>query len=219
MMDEFTGLVNHFTFNERLQEELARANRQGQSVALLMADLDDFRVINDMHGHYAGDLLLLLCADLVRGTIRAEDIAARYGGNVFAIIMPDTTLQRALLAAERIRSRIERDARLVVEGRSLGPMIRWMVENRKWWRFSGLAGFYVFLRLRALGKRLYKLWSGIRGNPSPQLVRITVSLGVAICPEHATDGDALISAADKALYMAKRSGKNTVRTAAVKSSE
>ncbi len=160
MRDGLTGLVNHVTFKERLQEELARANRQGQSVALLMADLDDFKVINDMHGHPAGDRFLRLCADLVRAATRAEDIPARYGGEEFAIIMPDTNLQGALLVAERIRSRIERDARLTAEGRSL---------------------------------------------------RVTISLGVAVCPEHAPDGEALIRAADTALYVAKRFGKNTIR--------
>lgn len=213
--DELTGLVYLGTFRKLLQEELARANREGQSVALLMANLDDLKVINYMHGHLDGDRFLRLCADLVRGTTRPEDIAARYGGDEFAIIMPDTTLQRGLLAAERIRSRIERDARLMVEGQSLGPMIRWMVKNKEWF-FSG-GGIAVFLRLRALGKRLHKLWMvGIRdGLPEiPPLVCITVSLGVAIYPEHATDGDALISAADRALYVAKQSGKNTVRSAA-----
>lgn len=162
MRDGLTGLINHVTFKERLQEELARANRQGRSLALLMADLDDFKVINDMHGHPTGDRLLRLFADLVRAVVRGEDIPARYGGEEFAIIMPDTTLQGALMAAERIRTRIERDARLMVEDRPL---------------------------------------------------RVTVSLGVAICPEHGTDGEALIRAADTALYVAKRFGKNTVRAA------
>jgi GGDEF domain-containing protein len=181
-------------------------------VAVLIAGLDDFRVFNDIHGHLDGDRLLCLCADLVRETTRAEDTLARYAGDEFAIIMPDTTLQRGLLAAERIRSRIERDARLMVEGQSLGPLIRWVVENRKWF-FSARVAFAVFLRLGTLGRRLYKLWSGIRGNPSLQLAHITVSLGVAIYPEHATKDDALISAADKALYVAKRLGKNQVRAA------
>jgi diguanylate cyclase (GGDEF)-like protein len=159
MRDELTGLVFIGTFQKRLQEELARANQQGQSVALLIADLDDFKVFNDTNGHRAGDQLLLLCADLVRETIGAGDILARYGGDEFAIIMPDTTLQHALLAAERIRIRIERARPLL------------MVEG------------------------------------------VTVSLGVANYPEHATEGDALIGAADKALYVAKRLGKNQVRAA------
>ncbi len=157
--DPLTGLVNRRMFEERLQEELARANREKQSVAVLIAGLDDFRVFNDMHGHKAGDHFLRLCADLVRKTTGAEDILTRYAGDEFAIMMPDTTLQHALLAAERIRIRIERAKPLL------------MVEG------------------------------------------VTVSLGVAIYPEHATEGDALISAADKALYVAKRFGKNQVRAA------
>src|SRR5690348_18475554 len=75
-------------------------------------------VINRVHGHQAGDRLLCLCADLVRETARGEDISARTGGDEFTIIMPDTALQRALLAAERIRSIIERDAGLILEGPS-----------------------------------------------------------------------------------------------------
>lgn len=162
LRDSLTGLYNHAAFHERLREELARARRFNRPLALVMADLDNFKDINDTHGHVEGDRCLRLFATMVRRSVRSEDVVARYGGEEFAIIMPDTTKEEARLATERICRQVERDGHL---------------------------------RLGASD------------------VRITGSYGIAAFPEDSDDPTLLIRRADAALYAAKRSGKNCVRTA------
>jgi diguanylate cyclase (GGDEF)-like protein len=105
--DRMTGLYNQSYIKERLQEELYRAERYRYSLSILMIDLDDFKVINDTHGHTVGDKALKDIAHIIIESIRVSDIPGRYGGEEFLIILPETTSQHALIAAERIRDKIE----------------------------------------------------------------------------------------------------------------
>jgi diguanylate cyclase (GGDEF)-like protein len=104
LRDGLTGLLNHAAFHERLQEEVARARRAHQSLALILSDLDDFKAINDTYGHLEGDRLLRAFADLVRRCTRSSDIAARYGGEEFAVVLPGLGAEEAVRVAERIRT-------------------------------------------------------------------------------------------------------------------
>jgi diguanylate cyclase (GGDEF)-like protein/PAS domain S-box-containing protein len=87
--DPLTGLANRSAFNDRLEEALSRARRSGTPVGLLMLDLDDFKPVNDTHGHHAGDVVLVEVASRLREGIRATDLAARMGGDEFSIILED----------------------------------------------------------------------------------------------------------------------------------
>jgi two-component system cell cycle response regulator len=100
--DGLTGLKNRRFFDERLQEEFKRAQRYGDSLSLIMIDLDHFKAVNDRHGHQAGDAVLREAAALMRQSIRDPDICARYGGEEFAVILPKTHMSGALAVAERI---------------------------------------------------------------------------------------------------------------------
>jgi len=105
--DELTGLYNHRHFHERLEQEIARGSRFGSTFSLVMFDIDLFKVYNDIYGHLAGDQVLRRVAKYIGASIRNIDLAFRYGGEEFAIILPETTLQDAYKAAERIRKTIE----------------------------------------------------------------------------------------------------------------
>jgi len=106
--DALTGIANRRAFDERLYEEWARARRLGESVGLLILDLDFFKQYNDRFGHPTGDECLKRIAKLLQDGRRAADFAARVGGEEFAILMPHTDLEGALAAAETVRSRIEK---------------------------------------------------------------------------------------------------------------
>ena len=104
--DSLTGLYNHRYFHERLRAELTRASRFRDSIAVLMLDLDDFKRVNDIHGHSAGDQLLVHVARVAKETVRASDIACRIGGEEFAVIMPSCDAAAALGLAARLTERI-----------------------------------------------------------------------------------------------------------------
>ena len=159
--DGLTGLFNHRRFQEVVAREVERSRRFGQPLGLVMLDLDDFKAVNDRHGHLQGDEVLREVARVLLDTAREIDEPARYGGEELAVVLPQTDLDGALEFAERLRRRIE--------------------------------GLEVPV---------------LQGDGA---VRITASVGVAALPGSAVaDKDALVQAADSALYRAKRLGKNRV---------
>ncbi|NIR29907.1 MAG: sensor domain-containing diguanylate cyclase [Gammaproteobacteria bacterium] len=161
--DILTGWHNRRYLERRLPEEIARARRHGQPLSGLLLDVDHFKRINDAYGHGAGDRVLREFARRVSNTLRATDVTVRYGGEEFAVLLPQTALADAVELAERIRDTVA-DAPFAIGA-----------ERR---------------------------------------VDVTVSIGGAeVCPghEHASDarlGQALLDAADAALYEAKSEGRN-----------
>ena len=107
-LDGLTGLLNRRSFDDRLRQEVRRAFRAERPLALLMVDVDDFKPYNDAHGHQIGDECLRKVALAIRGALsRAGDVAARYGGDEFSVILPDTDRSGALRVAENIRQRVD----------------------------------------------------------------------------------------------------------------
>lgn len=106
--DPLTGLLNRRYMEERLAEEMKRSSRQGYAMSFMMIDIDDFKAYNDRNGHQAGDLALEMTAQCLKSALRSADIASRYGGEEFSILLPQTTLDEACAIAERIRRRVQR---------------------------------------------------------------------------------------------------------------
>jgi diguanylate cyclase (GGDEF)-like protein len=161
LVDGLTGLANRRHAEEVLATEVARAERFGGPVALVLADLDGFKDVNDRHGHPTGDVALREFADVLRETVRDVDLVSRWGGEEFLLVLPGTDGGGAVQLAERVR-RTLRDRVLV------GP----------------------------------------DGSP----IVLTSSFGVASFPE-ASSPDKLVFQADRALYEAKRNGKDRVERA------
>lgn len=105
--DPLTGLYNRHAILGRLREQVNLANRYKEDFSLILLDIDHFRKVNDRCGHLTGDEVLERIAALIRGNIRDTDIAGRYGGEEFIIILPRTDLSSSWVAAERLRSIIE----------------------------------------------------------------------------------------------------------------
>jgi diguanylate cyclase (GGDEF)-like protein len=101
--DGLTDLANRRHFEEALAGEISRAERFGGTLGLVLADLDDFKQVNDRYGHQTGDDVLRLFAEVLRETVRDIDVAARYGGEEFAVLLPQTDLEGAERLAERLR--------------------------------------------------------------------------------------------------------------------
>jgi len=160
--DPLTGLFNRRYMEEGLERELRRAARKSTPVAVMMIDIDDFKRFNDAYGHEAGDLVLREFGMLLRLQVRGGDLACRYGGEEFLLIMGETDLESACKRGETLRQRI---AALPI-------------------RYHGHT-------LRA----------------------ITVSIGIAMFPAHGSSPEQLVSAADTALYRAKREGRDQVLVA------
>jgi diguanylate cyclase (GGDEF)-like protein len=105
--DGLTGLLNHRTFQARLDEQLAHAARYGKKLSLILCDIDHFKSVNDTHGHPMGDVVLKGVARTLQKEARTTDLVARYGGEEFAVVMPETDAAGALVIAERIRERVK----------------------------------------------------------------------------------------------------------------
>lgn len=119
MQDGLTRLLNRRTVRMRLDEEIGRAQRYAHPLSLVLLDLDHFKSINDTYGHPAGDAVLLDLAELLRERGRAADIAGRYGGEEFVLVFPETSLEAARAAAERLRVAIESRPTVLPDGYEL----------------------------------------------------------------------------------------------------
>jgi diguanylate cyclase (GGDEF)-like protein len=158
LVDGLTGIANRRQCEDSLTAEIARAERLGTPFTLVLADLDDFKAVNDVHGHTTGDDVLREFASVVRGTVRDSDLAGRWGGEEFLLLLPGADAVGGAQLADRIRATLSERS------------------------FLGRDG---------------------------EVVTVTCSFGVA--QHRAGDGErALFAAADRALYRAKREGKNRV---------
>jgi diguanylate cyclase (GGDEF)-like protein len=117
--DSLTGLANRRMFDEELALEWRRADRVGDSLALVLLDLDDFKRVNDTHGHQAGDAVLRAVGEVLGSGVRQVDLAGRYGGEEFALILPETDLAGAQRLAERLRVALENTATEIPSGERL----------------------------------------------------------------------------------------------------
>jgi diguanylate cyclase (GGDEF)-like protein len=161
--DALTGLYNRRYFEHAVNREIARARRERASFGVVFVDADNFKELNDNHGHAAGDAVLVSLGRHLQSCVRAEDTVCRYGGEEFVVLLVRAGLEGIVIAAERMR--------------------------------MGVTGLNV---------------PGFSEPLSPP----TLSIGTAVWPEHGRDGEALIRAADAALYRAKRAGRNRVEVAA-----
>ncbi len=166
MVDGLTGIANRRRFNQHLSAEWVRSARDGQSLALLMMDADAFKPLNDLGGHLYGDECLRELARCAEAVAEEGGLAARYGGEELAVLLPSRDISAAAQIGERLRCAVE---------------------------------------TRALAH-----------PASPVSTHVTVSVGVsAVVPDPACPPERLIAAADRALYAAKREGRNRVCTASV----
>jgi len=157
--DPLTGLFNRRYLEESLQREVSRAKRNKRPLGIVMLDLDNFKPFNDTLGHEAGDNVLREVGRFLQRHVRGDDIACRYGGDEFTLILPEASLEVVRARAEHLRERIQQ-LQVDYHGQLLGPL--------------------------------------------------TVSLGVAILPDHGISAEAVLHAADAALYRAKTEGRDRV---------
>jgi diguanylate cyclase (GGDEF)-like protein len=108
--DHLTGVLNRAALQAAFEREASRASRSGSRFAVAIFDLDGFKGVNDRHGHPAGDGVLRAVVDRLRGTIRRHDVLGRFGGDEFALLLPDTDADSALLICDRARSAVEQPA-------------------------------------------------------------------------------------------------------------
>jgi diguanylate cyclase (GGDEF)-like protein len=119
--DPLTGLFNRAYLEQTLQREFSSAVRQRTSIGIIMLDIDHFKSFNDTFGHAAGDLLLTEVGSFLESSVRKEDVACRYGGEEFVLVLPRASLENTAKRAEQIRVRIH-DLHITHEDRPLGPV-------------------------------------------------------------------------------------------------
>jgi diguanylate cyclase (GGDEF)-like protein len=223
--DGLTGLYNHRYFYDRLAQEVARAQRYDLPLSLLMIDIDDFKAYNDRSGHRAGDALLRQLGVVLRSQTRQQiDLVARYGGEEFAVILPSTGVTGAARAGQRLRDAINEEglaggdaadfdgARRAADAADFDGTRRaaGAPDPGAEARAAGADSGGDSGAAHAVGERIRRSVAGQTFGTAEQPPVITVSVGVASLPEHATTADALVDQADAALYRAKRAGKNRV---------
>jgi diguanylate cyclase len=106
LTDALTGLPNRREFNERMEERMSAWNRRGETFSLVLLDVDHFKKLNDVYGHLAGDQVLAMLSGVLRTAIRREDFVARFGGEEFAVLLPNTLPAEAALVAEKVREAV-----------------------------------------------------------------------------------------------------------------
>ncbi len=121
--DALTLLFNRRYFDQALNRELSRRNRYSLSLSLVMLDIDNFKEINDTHGHEAGDLTLKKVAEIINDSARTSDIVARYGGEEFGVVLPQTEPANAAIFAERTRAAVENETIVLKDGTEINPTI------------------------------------------------------------------------------------------------
>ena len=104
--DALTGLHNRGWLDDAFDREIKRSERDQLPLALIMIDVDDFKKYNDAYGHLAGDKILVCVAEAIRSPLRPNDLVARFGGEEFAVLLPETTVENAQIIAERLRSHV-----------------------------------------------------------------------------------------------------------------
>jgi diguanylate cyclase (GGDEF)-like protein len=162
--DSLTGLLNHTSYKERLRAEVARAKRQNKKLSVAIIDIDHFKNVNDSYGHPAGDRVIKNLSRLLKQRLRGADVIGRYGGEEFALALPDTPLDRAMIVIDNLR----------------------------------------------------ESFAAIEQHTGSTLFHNTFSAGVAeFSPQQPLlpDSEALIKAADEALYVSKHGGRNRVSAA------
>ena len=123
-IDTKTGLLNASTWEREATVEIARAVRTGSPLALALVDIDHFKVVNDTYGHLAGDKALRAVTDALRGQLRSYDLAGRFGGEEFVVLLPQTREMDAINVAERLRAHIAALSIPVADGVESGPCIK-----------------------------------------------------------------------------------------------
>ena len=123
-IDTKTGLLNVSTWEAEAEQEIARAVRTRSALSIAMIDIDHFKVVNDTHGHLVGDKALRAVTSALREQLRSYDLAGRFGGEEFAILLPQTREDQALRIAERLRTHVAGMAIGVGEDAATGPCIR-----------------------------------------------------------------------------------------------
>jgi diguanylate cyclase (GGDEF)-like protein len=210
--DSLTGLYNHRYFYERLRQEFKRSARYGIPLSLLMLDLDDFESVNDRLGHDMCDQVLCEIGRVLLKQVRRDvDLAARYGGEEFAILLPNTPSLGAQVVGDRLKRTVAQ-----LNGAEVPDGLRTDVTAAGGGERPAPipAGPDASEVAKLVGERIRRDVAGARfASPVDDgPVGVTVSVGVATWPGDADDQEGLVAAADKALYLAKRLGKNRVES-------
>ena len=117
--DAVTGLYNHRYFREQLSHELERSTRYGQPLSLILMDMNNFKEINDRYGHFMGDKFLGLVGEVIDRQIRASDVGARYGGDEFVIVLPNTSQEEAAATGDKLVIAVSSCAAMTASGETV----------------------------------------------------------------------------------------------------